>query len=391
MNQKTEPRPTVVIDMAAEKDRPGRQTPGRAPLLLALAALLLTALGLGGGYYWWQQARADFQGMNARLQAAARVQQELQSSLEQAQQLLSAQQQKIAALNPGPLLEKGLDEARQSLEQQRQLMSAERTRMEKREVELRATIADLRKRLGNPDERWMVAEAGYLLEIARRRLELAKDTETALAALGEAEQRLADTGDPRWDALRGDITRHMAALKQLQSRGRSALLAKLDQLRPALAALQVRVLAHNPDQPSAPEQPATSTPGQAAHSMKGLGRDLLRGLKNAVRIRHHDQPVQNLVLSGQEALLHQNLYLVLETARLAVVQDDAQLYTDSLARLERVVRQYFRTETDSAQALLTRVQALQSAPLHPPLPDLTPLLDALHTRQQLADSPAEAP
>ncbi|BAO43034.1 uroporphyrinogen-III C-methyltransferase [Thiolapillus brandeum] len=387
MNGRTEQRPTVVIDMAAEKEQQGTPGPGRATLVLAVLALLLTALGLGGGYYWWQQTRGDLERMNTRIQAAARLQQELQASLARAQELLTAQQQKLAAMNPGPLLEKRLGEARKSLEQQRKLMSAERTRMEKREVALRATVADLRKRLGNPGKGWMVAEAEYLLEIAQQRLALMHDADTALAALTEARQRLMDTGDDQWEALRQEIDRHMSLLKKYRANDRHALLHQLDALRPELARLQPRVLPEEVPA-TAPSRPTSAD--VADHNLENLGRDLLSGLRDTVRVRHYDKPVRNLVLSGQEELLRQNLYLILETARLAVVQEDTPLYQDSLGRLEHSVHQYFRADTDPARALPGRIEALKSRPVNPPVPDLTPLLEALRTRQQLATADREA-
>ena len=269
-------------------------------------------------------------------------------------------------------------------------MAAERSRMEQREVELRATIADLRKRLGKPDKRWMVAEAEYLVGIARRRLQLMGDRVTALAALREADRRLADTGDEQWAVLRQDIARQIKALEELAASGRQALLGRLDALKPGIAALKPRVVVQ--DAVAARAAPAGQlSPSGSEHNLKNLGRDLLQGLKETVRLRHHDQPVQNLVLSGQEELLRQNLNLILETARLAVVQEDQALYHDSLARLAQSVQRYFRTEDPAAAGLLADIQGLRQVELHPPLPDLSPLLDSLRARQRLASAPGEAP
>ena len=382
-------RPTVVIDMAAEQELQNLR-PSRLPLVLALLAVLLTAGGLGAGYYWWQQMRADLQQMSARTRAAAQVQQELQASLEQAQKALAAQQQRITALNPVAQLEAGLGETRQALEEQARLMAAERSRMEQREVELRATIADLRKRLGKPDKRWMVAEAEYLVDIARRRLQLMGDRVTALAALHEADRRLADTGDEEWAVLRQDIAREIASLEKLADGDRRALLNRLDALKPGIAALKPRVVARDAVA-AMPPPTAEPSPSGGEHKLENLGRDLLQGLKESLRLRHHDQPVRKLVLSGQEGLLRQNLELILETARLAVVQEDQELYRDSLARLARSVQQYFRADDPAAAGLLADIQALRQAELRPPLPDLKPLLDSLRARQQLASAPGEAP
>ncbi|WP_457673307.1 uroporphyrinogen-III C-methyltransferase [Thiolapillus sp.] len=377
MSRETE-RPTVVIDMAAEQ----AARPSRAALVLALLAVLLTAAGLGAGYYWWQQMRADLQQMGSRARALAQVQQELQASLEQARKALAAQQQRMAALDPAAQLEAGLGETRQALEEQARLMAAERSRMERREVELRATIADLRKRLGKPDEGWMVAEAEYLVGIARRRLQLMADRVTALAALREADRRLADTGDEQWAVLRQDIARQIRALEELADTDRQALLERLDGLKPGIAALRPRVVMKDETPPAGQGAPAAP---EEEHSLKNLGRDLLRGLKESVRLRHHDRPARNLVLSGQEELLRQNLNLILETARLAVAQQDQTLYRDSLERLAQSVQRHFRTEDAAAAKLLEDIQSLAQARLQPTLPDLAPLLDALRARQQLVN------
>ena len=51
----------------------------------------------------------------------------------------------------------------------------------------------------------MVAETEYLLRIAGHRLNLARDTRAALAAMELADQRLRDTLDPGWAGVREQI------------------------------------------------------------------------------------------------------------------------------------------------------------------------------------------
>ncbi|HEC07659.1 MAG TPA: hypothetical protein ENJ12_12450 [Thiolapillus brandeum] len=379
MKQKPEHQ-TVVIDMNADEVPLPR--PSRLPAVLALLALLVTAAAIALSYHYWQNLQQDLQRMAARSQSTARVQQELQQSIRQAQQALE-KQQALLARQSGDSGEQAASLAQQqeALRRQADLLTAERNRMQQREVELRATIADLRKRLGNPDERWLVAEAEYLLQLAVQRLQLARDTGTALAALQQADQRLEETGDARWQVVREQLRRDMDNLQRLQLPDVPALLRQMDALKASFARLRPRLMAAE----ASAEQKADAsaqTP-EPEGTVSRLGKDLWRGLQNSVRIRHHDRPVETLLTSGQEALLVQNAGLMLETARLALVQGDDSLYRESLQRLDEWLKRYFHLDDRTGQQASATIQALMAVKLKPELPDLSESLKALQTRRAL--------
>lgn len=87
MKQKPEHQ-TVVIDMNADEVPLPR--PSRLPSVLALLALLVTAAAIALGYHYWQNLQQDLQRLAARIQSTARVQQELQQNIRQAQQALES-------------------------------------------------------------------------------------------------------------------------------------------------------------------------------------------------------------------------------------------------------------------------------------------------------------
>jgi uncharacterized protein HemX len=374
MTQQNE-RPTVVIDMKSD-DQPPQKPASRLPAVLALLALLVTLVVVGLAYYYWQNLQQDLARMTASAQATAQVQQKLQQSITQAQEALEAQQQ---------LLEKRaetLTDYKQAFRKQSDLLTAERNRMQQREVELRAIIADLRKRLGNPDARWLVAEAEYLIQLAMQRLRLVDDVGTALVALQQADQRLGETGEARWMVVRYQLDQDMVALKQLQLPDIGALLEQMDALASRFSSLRPRLVAREGDE----KQPPATTPSTenaASPGLHGLGQALWSGLKDSVHVRRHDQPVANLLTSGQEAILVQNATLLLETARLALVQKDSALYRDSLQRLADWLTRYFRLDDALGQQVVKEIQSLQAANLKPEFPDLSLALEALQTRKSL--------
>ncbi len=377
MKQKPEHQ-TVVIDMNADEVPLPR--PSRLPSVLALLALLVTAAAIALGYHYWQNLQQDLQRLAARIQSTARVQQELQQNIRQAQQALE-KQQALLARQSGDSGEQAASLAQQqeALRRQADLLTAERNRMQQRETA--GHLADLRKRLGNPDERWLVAEAEYLLQLAVQRLQLARDTGTALAALQQADQRLEETGDARWQVVREQLRRDMDNLRRLQLPDVPALLRQMDALKASFARLRPRLMAA--EAPAERKAGASAQTPEPEGTVRRLGKDLWRGLQNSVRIRHHDRPVETLLTSGQEVLLVQNACLMLETARLALVQGDDSLYRESLQRLNEWLKRYFHLDDRTGQQASAAIQALMAVKLKPQLPDLSESLKALQTRRAL--------
>lgn len=377
---------TVVIDMSSEEA--ASSSGGRLPLIIALLSMLVVA-GLGGlGYLYWQNMQQDMQQMLHRIQLTSELTQQLKQSVDQTQGILQTQKKLLEKQNAATSPElNSLLEQQQAFRQQADLLTAERNLMQQREVELRATIADLRKRLGNPDQQWMVAEAEYLLKLAQQRLMLAKDHKTALAALQQADQRLQDSGDPQWGLVREQLARDIAMLEELKVTDVQVLLARLDNLNVLFAKLHPRLIAVD----SGSEMRATepfSIALEQSEGVEGLAQDLWQGLRNSVKIRRYDQPAESLLTHGQEMLILQNLGLIAETARLAVMQKKPLLYQDSLRRMQQWLARYYVLDDDIGAQAVAEVKALWGIDIAPVLPELSLALKALQSKQQLNASGA---
>jgi len=221
-------------DQSEQEQRPARG--GRLALILSLLTLGSLGAVLWFGYPHWQAMRQDMLSMQRGIQDSLQIQAELKTSLENAHQLI--QQSPTTSQ---------LSEHRMALDAQQQLLGKARTAMEQRELALRITIAELRKRSGKPDNRWMVAEAEYLLQLARARLQLAGDTDTAITAIRQARQRLLETGDDQWADIRQLLAvdaDKLAAIKRPDPKQLSAdisnLVDQVPELQPAYRNLITR-------------------------------------------------------------------------------------------------------------------------------------------------------
>ncbi|MCW8875371.1 MAG: uroporphyrinogen-III C-methyltransferase, partial [Gammaproteobacteria bacterium] len=215
------PQPGGAGNKASQRE-PG--SPGRAPLLLALAALVLAiALAVAGFFIWHdldrlagarlqdqQQVEARATGLEGRLDDMARRMDGIQGEVER--QLDAARREQQAALER-------LQQTQQAVER---------------------SVSQLRAQLGRGQDGWLLAEVEYLLRIANQRLQLQRDVGTALAALRAADARLHDLSDPGYLAVREALAREMTELQAVPVPDTGGLALKLaslegrvDELRPA--------------------------------------------------------------------------------------------------------------------------------------------------------------
>lgn len=357
-----------------DENRPRSTRGGRLALLVSLLVSLLTLGALTAilwlGYPHWQAMQHEMLSLQKRLQDSLQIQSELKVSMQHARQLMQqAPAQQVA------------------LDTQQQLLSKTQTAMEQREVELRATIAELRMLTGKPDDRWMVAEAEYLLQLAGARLRLAGDTITAIAAIQQAQQRLLETGDSQWADIRQQLARDVERLNTAKRPDLNQLSADINALIVQIATLQPAYRrAITPD--SGIESTTDSSNQTTDKSWLSLWHTLTSNTQDSIRIRRHDQAPAALLAPEQEQLLYQSLGLILESARLAMLQRNTEMFQHNLRRSGDWIRNRFNPEQATAIEMLGRIEQLAQLNLTPALPDISSSLQALQARKALLTSPS---
>ncbi len=399
-----EPKPGVVIDVTPEEETAAADEPadratenagsretvargGLLPLILALAGLIAIGVAAVLGYRYASDLSQELAAMDARLRDAVGQQQRLQQSLNGATSALEAQQG--ALQEQRELLaqqRRAVDEARGAFQQQEQKLADENLRLEERETELRAAVADVHRRVGRSGTQWMIAEAEYLLRIANHRLILARDIETARIALELADQRLRDTKDPGWAGVREQIARDIAKLSAFEAPDSAGLSARLAALIEQIPQLKIARATIGPER-TLPEKVARE-PGE--RSWNTLMDDLWAGFKDSVRIRERDKPVSAMLAPEHQFFLYENLKLHLEAARLGLVRGDQALFRDNLTVAADWIGKYFEPGEGVSAALREAIGEMLKVEIHPELPDISQSLRALQVRQKMLEDLAPA-
>jgi uroporphyrin-3 C-methyltransferase len=404
MNE-NDPKPGVVIDVAPEPEDRAQAAPDAAagappsaaargpadrllPLGLALAAVVLAGVAAVHGYRQSSDLVETVAAIEAQIGPLRAEDAQTQSALAAMGQALRTQQAELDAQRELVAAQRlTVDEALAAFRQQEQRLAGENLRLEQREAELRAAVAEVHRRVGRSGTQWMIAEAEYLLRIASHRLDLARDTATARVALELADQRLRDTRDPGWAGVREQIARDSARLAAFEAPDSTGLSARLGALIEQVPQIQVARATIGPER-TLPERVARA-PGE--RSWNTLLDDLWLGFKDSVRIRERDRPVQAMLAPEHEFFLYENLRLHLEAARFALVRYDAALYRDNLGVAAAWLERYFDPADPVTAALSQAVAELGRIDISPELPDISRSLRALEVRRQLLDELAPAP
>ena len=309
------------------KTKPVKSGPGWIASLGLLFSLVAVA---AVAFFYWQS--------QLWLKNQAQMEQLKQQSLLTTQQTLNQQQAQVT-----DLLSKLSQQQSQQQESQQALLS-----MQNRIEQLGESQPNY----------WLAAEAGYLINLAERRLLVEQDIDTAMQLLVDANKRLTAMQDPSVFHIRQAISADIAGLRSSPQPNTdnvylalSGLLAEVEQLRFA----QVYI----PDnQAKAAEQ------AQVSDDINDWQHNLLvsveRFFAHFITIKRQDTQVQPQLPSDQKWFVKANITTQLLMAQNAVLAHNQARFDDALSQLKIWLPQYFDHAKPKVVSFVTAVEQLQS-------------------------------
>lgn len=333
--------------------------------LLAIAALVLGGVSLVAAVALWQRAESIGQEAARRLQASDGRVAQLEGVLKQ------AQEQSRDLQSRSSLLENKLTEA---LGQQAQL---ERMYRAIAQDTLDAVLADVENAVG----------------IASQQLVISGNVQGALAALNDADGRLARIRQPQAIGLRRLLQRDIDRLKALPAVDIVSLALRLDTVTAAIDQLPLVSAAAVPTDPSVAPKAGGQKPG--AFSLEGLattgrrGLDaLLQELSQLFRVNRVDAPDALLLAPEQQYFVRENLRLLLLSARISLLSRLEPVYRNDLDRAMALLTTHYDRQSRQVANAVATLRQLQGAKVSVELPSLGDTLAAVRAaRTPLEGSP----
>ncbi|MDF1829165.1 uroporphyrinogen-III C-methyltransferase [Cycloclasticus pugetii] len=228
-------------------------------------------------------------------------------------------------------------------------------------------ITLLQQQVGKNRRQWLIAEAEYLVSVANTRLQLAGDVDTAIVALQTADQRLKENGDPLTFAIRQQIAKEINLLNSTFLPDTVGLSSQLLALEDAVSSMGIKAPhAGTAQAPEIGKGDASPIPENIQDTLN----DAWESFSKLIVVRRSDKPLAALMTPERIELIRKNLALKLESARLALINQQQALYTANIAIAKTWLGDYFDNNNPSVKTALKQLDKLENTVIKAELPSI---------------------
>lgn len=340
--------------------------------LILLGVLALAA----GGWYFIQELRSKQEGLGGQLSSKD------QQIMEFARQLNALQSEMATLHSQFATLQSQVTTADSRFER---MLGEQSTQLNERlnltRNELNESVQRIQRQLDKTRGDLLVADAEYLLSIANQKLHLIGDVKAVLAAMEAADQRLYDSGDPAVFKVREALAEEIETLRRLNAPDVVGLSARLLAIENQVKNIPL-FLPHAGKVNERYDTPETGESAPAADDEDTIG-STLDNIKDLIKIRRTDRPINAVLHPEQAEALRQVLLLKLETARAALLRGDDNMYKTNLASAREWLNEHFDPSAEQTQKVAEEITSLADQPIRVPFPDISKSLTLLRSIEKL--------
>ncbi|MBW3166416.1 uroporphyrinogen-III C-methyltransferase [Ferrimonas balearica] len=199
---------------------------------------------------------------------------------------------------------------------------------------------------------WVLAEADYLVRMASRKVWLEHDTDTALALLKDADNRLQMLGQNDLLPLREALADDMAALSALPRVDRAGLSLGIESLIKRIDALPLNTA----ELPEVVDPVELTTPTDSVSDWRtNLARSWHALTEDFITVRRRQGQVQPLMAPEQEWYLREHIKGKLMQAQLSLYQGHSEAFREAVGTARGWMRDYFDLDDSAVQGALAQL------------------------------------
>ena len=340
----------------APRPEPSRRRRGSAGLIGSIALVLAFGALIGTVYLIfdnWRSGTAE----QERSAAVERLNQTLNAtrdSLNDAQQMLdSLASRDVASVSELQSMERRLNDRLGILGS-----------LPGRVGNLEGSIASLQGISKGARDAWLLAEAEYYMQIANAQLQLAGNPHLASLALSFADERLLQLANPALTGVRRALSDELQAIEVMDKPDIEGITLTLASLASVIDSLPLRQEVDDAESESGEVDPDLSGMDRALASLK-------RALGDIVSVRRTDEAAAPLIAPDAVYFLRANLALQLQAARLAILRNEKEIFSQSLGDAIAWLTRYYDIESAPVQSALETISEIQNGLFSVAPPDIS--------------------
>jgi uroporphyrin-3 C-methyltransferase len=242
-----------------------------------------------------------------------------------------------------------------------------------------AALTTLRGVSAGARDTWLLGEAEYYMQLANAQLQLASNPELAVLALGMADDRVAQLANPALTNVRIAIADEVASLNGMSTPDIAGITLKLASLARVVESLPLRPIERIEDDASAVTDEEIGHLDRAWNSVKMATSGLIKH-------RTTDEEVMPLISPDAEYFLRTNLTLQMQTARLALLRGEQQVFEETLSDAVIWLELYFDANSAQVGAAVDSINELHGGMFATEAPDISRSLRLLRQYNSVAET-----
>ena len=232
---------------------------------------------------------------------------------------------------------------------------------------------------------WVLAEIDYLLRIANRRLQIARDINGAIAALHGANQRIYDLGDLSLFKIRQQLSKDIGQLKALHQIDVNNTAMAIDQMIAHLSELPFKSVEDEVKAQFKNNSETSNNQGVIENSDGSFVDSVISTVMKIGEIKVHQRSLEPASSAVQQSQQEQILRSHLLGARLAVLRYDQQQFSHDLQLSQNILHLHYKESDNRVAQMLKDLSNFLNLNLTPDLPDITKSWRLLQTTIQTVE------
>lgn len=219
-----------------------------------------------------------------------------------------------------------------------------------------------------------LSQAKYLLRLANFKLMFEEDPAESITILNEASERLMATANAKFSETNNLIQSEIVKLKDVQTIDREEYATRIQKLSEVIPSIDTKsddILGElrNTFQSEASNKESANDADAKPWYQKAVDK-----MTPVFVVTQERTPAPELMSITDETLLKQNIQLQLTTARLALLQNQAQTYQESLKVARSLLSNYFSPNDEKYHQVLAAINELLNVNVAAETLDITPIL-----------------